>query len=101
MSDMKVTLDQTSSRYIISVDGVQAGFVQIEETEDSVAFTHTEVNREFEGKGVASRLAQDALTDAASRGKTIVPQCPYIARYLNRHEIPGAVIAPVDPLGDA
>ena len=98
---MKVTLDEAASRYIIMVDGAQAGFIQIEQSVDAVAFTHTEVNRDFEGKGVASRLAQDALTDAASRGKTIVPQCPYIARYLKRHEIPGAVVAPVDPVGDA
>lgn len=98
---MKVTLDEAASRYIIMVDGAQAGFIQIEQSEDAVAFTHTEVYREFEGKGVAGRLAHDALTDAVARGKTIVPECPYIARYLKRHEIPGAVIAPVDPLGDA
>ena len=93
---MKVTLDEAASRYIIMVDGVQAGFIQVEQTADSAVFTHTEVSREFEGKGVAGRLAHDALTDAAARGKTIVPECPYIARYLKRHEIPGAVVAPVD-----
>ncbi len=98
---MKVTFDGDASRYIIMVDGVQAGFVQVEESEDAVAFTHTEVKSEFEGKGVGSRLAHDALTDAAASGKTIVPVCPYIVRYLKRHEIPGAVIAPADPVGDA
>lgn len=96
MSDMRVTLDEATSRYIIVVDGVQAGFIEIDESDAQVVFTHTEVSRDFEGKGVAGRLAHDALADVVERGKTIVPKCAYIARYLSRHNIPGAQVEPVE-----
>lgn len=89
---MNVTLDQDANRYVITVDGEQAGFAEIMESDTHVAFTHTEVDKEHEGQGVASALAREALTDAAGRGKRIIPVCGYMAGYLKRHEIPGASV---------
>jgi predicted GNAT family acetyltransferase len=50
-----------------------------------IVFTHTEVEKEFEGKGVGSKLANGALTLAKDRGLRIVAQCPFIAAYLKKH----------------
>jgi predicted GNAT family acetyltransferase len=51
----------------------------------AVAFTHTVVEPEYEGKGIGSRLARTVLDDAVTRGLRIVPYCPFIAAYLERH----------------
>ncbi|MFA7267459.1 MAG: GNAT family N-acetyltransferase [Candidatus Nanopelagicales bacterium] len=50
-----------------------------------ITYTHTGVPAEFEGKGIASALAQFALDQARLRGQSVVPQCPFVAEYINRH----------------
>lgn len=69
-----------------------AGFAAFHESETHIAFTHTEVDDAYQGLGLASLLAEAALTDAVARDLTIIPLCPYIARYLERHPIEGARI---------
>ena len=48
-------------------------------------FIHTEVPRELEGQGVASRLMQKALDDARTQHLAVVPFCPFVASYIRRH----------------
>jgi len=74
------------------VDDAVAGFVSFQESETHIAFTHTEVDAEYKGKGLASRLASEAIADAVARDLVIIPLCPYLARYLERHEIDGVRI---------
>jgi predicted GNAT family acetyltransferase len=99
-SQATVTRNDEAERYEIAVDGGAdgvvaggvAGFAAFHESATHVAFTHTEVFDAYQGQGLASRLAAAALADAVARDKIIIPLCPYIARYLERHEIEGAVI---------
>lgn len=95
MSDFRnisVNRNDASDRYNMSVDGEEAGFAKFEESDTHIAFTHTEVFDAFQGKGVASHLAAEALADAVSRGRIIIPLCPYMARYLERHDVEGAQV---------
>jgi predicted GNAT family acetyltransferase len=92
MTDITVTRDDEQSRYEIRADGVLAGFAEFDRRPGSIRFTHTEVDPEFQGQGIAGRLASEALTDASASGDAIVPLCPYIAKYLTTHEIAGAEI---------
>lgn len=92
MPEIAVALNDEASRYEITVDGALAGFAEITRRPGRILFTHTEVDPAFQGQGLAGRLAADALADAATTGDTIVPYCPYIARYLHRNEVPGAVV---------
>ena len=50
-----------------------------------IAFTHTEVDEALEGRGFGSRLAAAALDDARRQGLEVVPLCPFIARFIDRH----------------
>ncbi|MBT2484517.1 MULTISPECIES: GNAT family N-acetyltransferase [unclassified Microbacterium] len=92
MTDITVTRNDDASRYEIRADGVLAGFAAFDIRPGAIRFIHTEVDEAFQGQGLASRLAFDALTDAAASGAAIVPLCPYIAKYLETHEIAGAEI---------
>jgi predicted GNAT family acetyltransferase len=47
--------------------------------------THTIVPEGARGGGVASRLVRYALDDARSRGLKVVPQCRYVARFVEAH----------------
>lgn len=52
---------------------------------DLIVLTHTEVEDGFEGKGVGSQLARFALDDARARGLGVVPLCPFIKGWIERH----------------
>ena len=92
MTEITVTRDDDASRYEIRSDDVLAGFAAFDLRPGSIRFLHTVVDPAFQGLGLAGKLASEALADAVGRGEAIVPLCPYIAKYLETHEIEGAEI---------
>lgn len=46
---------------------------------------HTEVNPGYEGRGIGSLLAKFVLDDIRSACRTVVPKCPFVAAYIERH----------------
>lgn len=72
-------------RYEVEVDGEPAGFAEYRRRGDVVEFRHTEVDDRFEGQGIGSRLAQEALDDVRSVGLGVVPRCPFIRSWIDRH----------------
>jgi len=52
---------------------------------DVITLVHTEVASTHSGHGYAATLARGALDDARSRGLRVVPSCPYVASYLEKH----------------
>ena len=60
---------------------------------DRIAFTHTNVNPAYEGRGFGSRLAEAALDDARRQGLAVVPLCPFIAWYIEQHPEHGDLVA--------
>ena len=72
-------------RYEVLVDGAVAGFARYVLRPGRVIFVHTEIAPAFEGQGLGSSLARGALEDARSRQLKVVPLCPFIAAYIERH----------------
>lgn len=86
MSNNVVVHNTDEQRYEIHVDGILAGFTEAKEDgSDVVVFPHTVVFEQFEGQGLASELVAGALDDIRVRGKRIVAQCPYVARFVEKH----------------
>ncbi len=81
-------------RYEARVDHELAGFAQYQVEPDRLVFTHTEVDPGFEGQGVGGALASAALDDVRAHGLLAVPQCPFIARYIERHPAYADLVAP-------
>ena len=50
-----------------------------------IVFTHTVVPEELRGGGIGTRLVAGALADAKAKGLAIVPECPFVAAYLEQH----------------
>jgi predicted GNAT family acetyltransferase len=74
-----------ASRWEVTRDGRVIGFAEYKSRPDKITFTHTEVEPEFEGQGIASRLARAALDDAVAQGVTIGVVCPFVRSYVQRH----------------
>jgi predicted GNAT family acetyltransferase len=65
--------------------GAMVGMVTYQLTGEIIVYTHTEVFPEYEGQGIASTLAKTVMDDARERGRTVVPLCPYISKWLEKH----------------
>jgi predicted GNAT family acetyltransferase len=61
------------SRYEARIDGKLAGFAEYVQQDGRIVILHTETEPGFEGKGVGGKL-------------TVVPMCPFIAGYIDRHD---------------
>jgi predicted GNAT family acetyltransferase len=84
-------------RYEILADGALAGFTEYLDHDEQRVFYHTEIDDAFAGQGLASRLVQQALTDVRHAGKRVVPVCPYVAKFLQRHDEFADMTDPVTP----
>ena len=66
-------------------DGNVLGFSQYRLSGDVVVFTHTEVDDAQEGQGVGSKLVRGALDDVRAGGRRILPLCPFVKDFVDRH----------------
>ena len=72
-------------RFVIEVDGTTAGYLSYEAQGEALSMVHSEVSDEFEGKGVGSQLVTGALEELDRRGVGMLPDCPFVRTFLDRH----------------
>ncbi|WP_106213096.1 GNAT family N-acetyltransferase [Glaciihabitans tibetensis] len=48
-------------------------------------FTHTEIDSEYAGKGLASQLVKFALDDVRAKGKRVVAICPLVVSFIAKN----------------
>ncbi len=73
------------SRFEISVGGELAGFAAYKREPGSIAFSHTEIDPAFEGRGLGGRLVEAALRSARADGLDVLPFCPFVRSWIEKH----------------
>jgi predicted GNAT family acetyltransferase/glutaredoxin len=73
------------SRYELRVGGETVGEAAYRLRDGRIVLIHTEIDEALEGRGLGSVLAAAVLEDARRRGLEVVPLCPFIAGYIERH----------------
>jgi predicted GNAT family acetyltransferase len=73
-------------RYEITADGEVAGFTVYEMRPGVIAFMHTEIRDEYGGHGLGSILVRCTLDDVRTRGLAVLPYCPFVRSWLERHD---------------
>ena len=82
---MQIVRDNKAEQeFELAVDGYRA-LAAYQMEGDVIVFTHTVVPKAIEGRGVASTLIRAALDSARDQGLKVVPQCPFVAAYMQRH----------------
>lgn len=84
LENIEVVNNPDARRFEVSLNGKLAK-IQYLLTNHLIVFTHTEVPPEFEGMGIAGKMAKVALDYARDAGIQVQPLCPFIAAYIRRH----------------
>lgn len=72
------------NRFELDVEGGTAvAYYSI--TPGVLTITHTEVPPELRHRGVGSELVRGALEWARARGLKVIPQCPFVSAFMERH----------------
>jgi uncharacterized protein len=72
------------SRFEIEVDG-RLAVADYVVSGDALVFTHTWVPPELRGRDLAARLVRAGLEFARANNRRVVPQCSYVARFIERN----------------
>ena len=81
---MPVVQNKEKSRFELEVEGYTA-IAAYTLAGDVITFTHTEVPKELGGKGVGSQLAKGALDGVRAQKLRVIPRCPFIKAYIEKH----------------
>lgn len=93
---MLVEENAAKHRYEILVDDALAGFTAYLPRGEVLVFTHTEVSDAFQNMGVGSALMRGTLDQIRAQGGRVVPRCPFMAAFIERHpEYADLVTSPV------
>ena len=88
MADKSVSIahEESDKRYIITVDGQQAGFADYRDIDAGTRdFNHTVIDPSFRGQGLSGQLVKAALDDTRSAGKKIIPTCSAVAHFVEKN----------------
>lgn len=78
-------LNQESQQRFEADLGESKAFLDYRLSPGRITFLHLEVPPEFEGKGIASKIAKAGLDHAREAKLKVVPRCPFVASYIKRH----------------
>lgn len=92
---MSQTVTEQSDRFEIRVDDTVAGFTQFVDRDGQRIIFHTEVDEAFSGQGLGGTLVGQALDRTREAGLRVVPVCPYVEKYIGKHEEYADIADPV------
>ncbi|ALE04312.1 acetyltransferase (plasmid) [Arthrobacter sp. ERGS1:01] len=84
-ADVAMTRNDAHHRYELHEAGRLAVVIVFHDLPGHIDLIHTETQPGFEGRGLAKVLVRYALDDVVASGKRIIPHCPYVARFVEKH----------------
>src|SRR6266508_6373406 len=81
----QVTDNPAASRYEVRDGDQLAGFARYVRRGGRTFFVHTEIDPSFGGQGLGTALVRAALDAERAAGTPIVPLCPFVRGYVERH----------------
>ncbi|MER6025739.1 GNAT family N-acetyltransferase [Streptomyces sp. NPDC001851] len=97
MSEIEIRDDRAAGRLEAVGEGEVAGRIEyfvLESPACALVPVHTIVEPAHEGRGIAGSLARELYALAEREGVPVVPLCPYVAGWAERHP---EVAAPAGP----
>ena len=73
-------------RFEIWINGELAGHTVYQGHGPTLPFVHTEIDDRFSGQGLGSVLIRAALDAVRARGGQVLPSCPFVKRFIEKHD---------------
>lgn len=84
LDDIIVTNNEEAQRFEATVNGLRA-ILTYRRFPDLIVFDHAEVPPPLERKGLAAKLTRVALDFARANHLRVVPLCPYVSDFIQKH----------------
>jgi predicted GNAT family acetyltransferase len=82
----EVVQDPSMNRFELVVDGEVAGATDYQIRDDTIVFTHTEIDPSRREKGLGGELVRGALNLVrAETDYRVVASCPFTAKWIDEH----------------
>lgn len=72
-------------QYELHIDGMRPKVEYMKNNNGEIYLTHTEVPSKLGGRGIGSQLIELALQDIEAKNLRLVPLCPFVAGYIQKH----------------
>jgi predicted GNAT family acetyltransferase len=72
-------------QYELYVGDDLAGVIAYSPRNGAVKLLHTEIEPAFKGRGLGDAIVAATLQDLQERGLRMIPVCPFVRSYLERH----------------
>jgi uncharacterized protein len=86
VEQLEVVNNEPEFRFEAKLPNGQYAFVEYMRAKANIIYTHTEVPSEYEGMGVANRLAFVVMEYAKDNDLKVQALCPFIDSYVKRHK---------------
>lgn len=83
--NLQVIHDEEGNRFVITVDGAEAGFAAYEMRDGNRVFNHTEVFADFQGMGLSKPLIKEALDETQVAGIAVLSECSAVDYFIEKH----------------
>ncbi|WP_216212457.1 GNAT family N-acetyltransferase [Amycolatopsis aidingensis] len=83
--EIQVTDNPGRSRFELHLGTELVGHAAYRRAPGLIVFTHTEVDPQRQGQGLAGRLTSESLDAARAEGSRVRAECPYVAAYIDKH----------------
>lgn len=81
---MDIRNNENAHQFETNIDGHTA-LAAYDLEPNRIVLTHTKVPPELGGRGIANELAKTALGYAREHGLKVVPQCSFMAKFIERN----------------
>jgi len=82
---MALQHDPQRHRFFVDVPGGTAELTYRRPDPKTVELLHTEVPEAAAGQGLGGKLAESAFVWARGEGLRVIPTCPFVRKWLERH----------------
>jgi predicted GNAT family acetyltransferase len=90
---MPTVVDNTATQRLEIADGGAIAFLTYRMKGGAVEYLHSETPPELRGRGLAGARAKFALERDKAAGRKVIPTCPFVKTYIDRHPEYASLVA--------
>ncbi len=85
--DASVVDNRQAGRFELRLDGETAGYLTYERAGDAVSLVELTTDLRRAGQGLGLTLVRGALDAVSAEGKSVLPVCPFVRDFIQRHPV--------------